>query len=690
MIVDRLRALLRKGPPVPYVSRFGASFPIGAGKNTEGFVKAYGEIGWLFSVVSRIGFAVGETDWSLSDADGEEQVEHPALSILQRPNPFWTGQELLELTQTYLDLTGEAFLLLATARPGGPPLEIWPVSPSYMSPVRDLEQFVNGFTYSRYGQTIHFQNAEVIWFRYPSPLDLYEGMGPVEASSVDLDTERFASQWNRNFFLNSARPDATLETDQPLRDEDADRLRDEWMSIYGGVDRAHRVAILDSGVKYKQVSVTQNQMDFIAQRRLNRDMICGAYGVPLHMLGISETTNRATAESAEYVFARWVVRPRLQRLRAKLNQVLLPLFGTEGLSFEYEDPTPENRDADREDVKAGLGAGVLTIDEGRAYLGLDPLEGNKGQAFLWPVVLNPVPVNNLGSAPAKTVKPTTGVNAPGGEPVGKGLSAEQKAKLAEAFAKRMGPWEKKWAEMTNGFYQGLCRRIVARLREGKSFYEHLAAPTEHGHAAWVETNRKTLEDLFGQAFWDAQAGVLRNTSNPLMIQVLLDATQTAAGEWGLNVFDIQNPEVQRWIGWRLQYFSTLVTETEKEYIIAQLRDATAAGEGIAQMVTRIEEYYGDVYWKAERVARTEVVGASNWAELFTYKQNGVKYKAWLATMDDRTRPEHLAAHEQYNANPIPINEPFIVMGERVMQPGDGSGSNCINCRCTVLPVWELD
>jgi hypothetical protein len=77
------------------------------------------------------------------------------------------------------------------------------------------------------------------------------------------------------------------------------------------------------------------------------------------MLGLSEEVNRATAQAAEYVFGKWLIVPRLERIKQALNDEFLPLFGptTKGLEFDYESPVDDDADAGerRADVE---GAGV--------------------------------------------------------------------------------------------------------------------------------------------------------------------------------------------------------------------------------------------------------------------------------------------------------------------------------------------
>lgn len=104
---------------------------------------------------------------------------------------------------------------------------------------------------------------------------------------------------------------------------------------------------------------------------------------------------------------------------------------------------------------------------------------------------------------------------------------------------------------------------------------------------------------------------------------------------------------------------------------------------------------------AERIVRTQVARASNRATVARADALAAELRAvgatkgaaglrkqWVATMDSRTRPDHLAAHGQT----VGVDEAFVVGGERLDHPGDpsASASNTIQCRCRVVTVLPDD
>lgn len=105
------------------------------------------------------------------------------------------------------------------------------------------------------------------------------------------------------------------------------------------------------------------------------------------------------------------------------------------------------------------------------------------------------------------------------------------------------------------------------------------------------------------------------------------------------------------------------------------------GWGMDKIARQIVKGQGTIdTWKALRIARTEVVAASNeGVKVGAEELPGNKEKVWISTFDERSRPEHMAM----DGVRVPFNEDFTVEGEMLEFPGDPKGSpgNIINCRC---------
>jgi HK97 family phage portal protein len=383
--------LLRNQSPVPLAPRSVPRMPLFRTDTATTQLQAYGSVGTLFSIVHRISESTSQVDWSLyrKTMDGRVRYEgeetrtqvtrHAALDLWNRPNPWETRQSFVEATQQHLDLTGEGWWVIATdPRFPALPLELWTVRPDRMAPVPHPTRFISGYIYTGPdGEQIPLQVGEVVQIKYPNPLDPYRGLGPVQAILVDLDAARYSAQWNRNFFINSAEPGGIIEVPERLSDDEFNEMTDRWREQHQGVSAAHRVAILEKAT-WKDRTISQRDMQFAELRKVSREIIREAFGIHGHVLGISDEINKANAEAGATSFGKWLVRPRLCRIKEAANSRLLPLFGatTQGLELDHGDPEPPDREGDNAErdsrataFAALVGAGV-DPDDAAATVGL--------------------------------------------------------------------------------------------------------------------------------------------------------------------------------------------------------------------------------------------------------------------------------------------------------------------------------
>lgn len=114
------------------------------------------------------------------------------------------------------------------------------------------------------------------------------------------------------------------------------------------------------------------------------------------------------------------------------------------------------------------------------------------------------------------------------------------------------------------------------------------------------------------------------------------------------------------------------------------------GESIPKIAKRIRNVTDANKVSSVRAARTIVNGTENKARhdagVKASEKGVIMGKCWVATNDNRTRDWHAQAWADYGdkSNAVPIDDPFIVNGEKMMYPGDksASASNVYNCRCS--------
>ena len=385
------------GPPVPMGGGTLQTLPsMTMGGNTDQtLMRAYKTNGTTFANISLLASASAGPGWKLfrsQPVDGRvryttadkgsdqrtEVVQHAALAALNTPAaiqvgsirlPVWTRFSLFEISGIWLETTGKSYWVVDRgAGSASIPLGLWPVRPDRMVPVPDRNKYLAGWIYTSPDgkEKIPLLPTDVVFNRYPDPEDPYSGCGPIHSVLTDIEAARYAGEWNRNYFLNSAEPGGVIQLDHSLEDGEFDALVAQWRETHRGVARAHRIAVLEGGATWVPNTRNLKDMDFANLRGVMRDTIREALGMHKVMTGVTDDVNRANAQTGEEVFASWKVSPRLDRWRDVLNSQYLPLFGAagNGVEFDYIYPMPQNREQDALELSTKSKAAQVLVAAG--------------------------------------------------------------------------------------------------------------------------------------------------------------------------------------------------------------------------------------------------------------------------------------------------------------------------------------
>lgn len=338
---------------------------------------AYAGSSWVYVAVSRIAEAGALVPLNVYKRVGDAYVavqNHPLELLLERPNPFLSGFELLEQTLGFLELTGSAYWYLAGD--GGAPTEIWPLRPDRIAIVPDPERHIAGYVYEAGGVRVPLAPEEVVHFKRWHPTNDYAGLSPVSAARIAVEGDRLMAHWNRAAFGDEKGvPAGIVSIKEYVSDADFERIKREWRASYGSGQR--RTAFLrGTGVEWQSIGMTHTDLDFLAGRRAHRDEILSVFGIPIGLIDANAT--EANAIVAERQFIERTLYPKLVRIAQKITRDVLPFWG-DGYVAEFDDIRPTDTSARLAEIEAARG--ILTPDELRArFYNLPPLPASPDTA----------------------------------------------------------------------------------------------------------------------------------------------------------------------------------------------------------------------------------------------------------------------------------------------------------------------
>lgn len=663
----------------------------GSNWNETQNLSAYGKSLYVYACVSKIAEKVASTEFKLlriinKDGDTEEVKAHEALDLLYKWNPFFTKEEALETDTINRKLTGDSYIY-KVRNDQGKVVELWNIRPDLVEIKKDPNTYIGHYVVKVEDGTKEeiVPIEDLIHVKYPSPLNQYLGMSPLLPSGERVQVEQYATEYQRDFFLNNARVDGTLETDAYLTKDQRTELLEGWNKSHKGRGKNSKTAILDAGLKYNQISLSQREMDYIESMKATRDDILTAFKVPKPIVAVTDDVNRANAETAQEIFLSETIIPELRKLVNKLNEeLIIPEYGEE-YYLTFEDPVPVNREVRLAELTAGVDKWI-TRNEARQDLGLDALEG--GDSLYIPI--SSVAVNQSevrresksykllhGRRFLKTKLSLTAQYKDFSKQVKQEVKKELKGNIKESslfkdIGQRKSYYNYMMKNIDNEVLSMLGKVIAIKNKQKNEIIKELK-----------KVKPKTKADIKKIFNKKEQNDKLTNWAIPILTSIFKRAGEDAIGLLSLEKpFNMEeksqtSTRIMGIIKTRAMFFAKSVNDTTFEKLASSLSEGIADGEGIAKLSKRVNETYLDFNdYRAERIARTETTFAINEANLEAYKQVGSEGKEWIATLDDRVRDEHLLMDGEI----VRVGEAF---SNGLQAPSD------INCRCTVAPVFRI-
>jgi len=351
---------------------------------TLDYLETYEKAIWTYSSVYRIATAFAKVPFRIyrkrvtKKGQRTEILDHLVNHVLTTPNPYSTRFDLWEATTAFAELTGNSYWELVSEGKK-PPEEIYVLRPDRIEIKSSKKRLVENYQFEVNGRKVLFLPEDILHFKYFSSIsDLYGTSASASAEkSVILDL--YALQFNAQFFKAGARLMGTLETDRHLSDKAFKRLEGKWIGRYGGVAKSFKTAVLEEGLKYKPIASTHTDMEFIEQRKMTREEVLAAYGVPPAIVGLFEYANYANSLEQKRLFWEDTMVPKLKKVEENVSSFFLPRYGPR-LVGEFDlsviQALQESEEA-KQKIACGLtDSGIMTRNESRhEFYQLDPVDG---------------------------------------------------------------------------------------------------------------------------------------------------------------------------------------------------------------------------------------------------------------------------------------------------------------------------
>lgn len=636
----------------------------------------------VYQCITAIAEDVGryEPIFQKKNAKGDkEAITHPFQEVLENPNPNTSQFELFEATQSFIELTGEAFWYVAVGERTRQPKELDLIRPDRVKVAIDkTDGSVAGYTVMRDdGTQIPLETDEVIHFKTFNPMNPYRGLGTVQAGLLYIETENSTSLFQHNFMKNQATPSGVLELKGNISKEAFNKVKKIWKEQQAGLANVGKTLFIrNTDAKFTKVGLSLSDIDMAALKKITEERVRGMFRVPKPLLGETDSNGlgRNNIEAIEYVFEKRVIDPKFVRIDDTLRLAARKYYKDDKLYIDHVSQIPDDKEAALAEDDKAVGR-WKTANEIRKERNLDPIPGGDDLYYNF----NQIPVGqNADDKSGETDKSL-------GRKIRLVLPSQKTAVKKDTAEDNFFSLLEKVEDKTYSQYKRTFKKLVKEQRD--RLIEALASQSEKGLTQKVYDELMPNEQEEAKRFAEAVLALLLAT---------LKTSGTAALEF-IGVSDIEFAVNQATSNAVFNSTERLMRNFTRETVLKiqkQLAQGLLENESIEQLTKRIESVYSDaVGYRAERIARTEAHKAVNQGVTEGYYQAGVKKVQWR--IRDAGACQYCRA---MNGTIIEIGQSFVPRGGTIEGEDGGEYLNDYddikyadahpNCRCELVPVRD--
>jgi HK97 family phage portal protein len=285
----------------------------------------------------KIAMAVSSVDITAYKADKTgkliKQQNHPFIQLLNKPNIAQGSKSFISDLVRYYLISGNAYIhgtgIDSTSKKL--PKELYLLKPDTVKVIKGDSVLPKAYEY-RSGNGMVTYNVNPITgmsaikhIKSYNPTDQWTGLSPMTACALGVDNLNEGSRYNLRLLQNGARPSGAMRVNNgsgqsnTLSAEQFNRIKEQIDQQFGGSSNAGRPMLLEGGLEWQEMSMTNKDMDFENSMNKSARDIALVYGVPPMLLGIQGDATYSNMAEARLALWTDTVLPLLQLMLEELN-----------------------------------------------------------------------------------------------------------------------------------------------------------------------------------------------------------------------------------------------------------------------------------------------------------------------------------------------------------------------------------
>lgn len=617
----------------------------------------------------------------------DEVQDGLAVELFKKPSLHTNTHELKLFLFGSLMYAGNSYLYVDDKNG-----ELWNLLPQNTFIIAKRLDFINHYNFRLNDWSVNYdiKPENMVHAKEFNPNSYFYGQSRLSAAYQQARLMESDNSFWTTFWKSGGRVLGAWSTDSKLSEPQYERFQKTIQNKYKGMQNMFRDMLLEQGLKYTQLGVTQQDAQIMDKYKINREEILSVYGIPPGLVGILDHSNYSNMEVQEKIFWEITCLPIIKIMEEALNSN--PLLSENGsIVFKFDTSKVEvlqsNNKSKAEIGQTLIGSSQMTPNEVRErYWSLDPLPGGDE--------LKPLQGNTFSIAPGKEAEDLkkkddseTVVNKPR-KPRFNKISQEKKDQMGKTFDQELKKHDDEVISIVRSRFKKQSEVVLAHIRTMiRDGVEKVSLDDKRKLTMGLEDGRSEYETIMRE-----RLHVVAN----FFASAAVDDLKSQVSKSSRNVVRKDKPKVIDWnpkdakvsefIFNRTADVAKIVDDGTLQYFYDGIEAQLLDDASLPAVAGFVSEFFGGMEtWRALRIARTETGAIASFAMNETFKANAdiIDQKEWINAGDNEVRDSH------QDVDPVGVDEKFILGSGNETESAPartGEAADDINCRCTMAAI----
>lgn len=321
------------------------------------------------------------------NAEGRKRIENHSVEYLlnEMPNRNQTPYQFKEVMMRHVLLNGNAYAVIGWNSKGQPET-LTPYPPYAVNVQRTLAGDYFYQITDVNGKVRNYFQDEILHLRHASN-DGFMGRSPItvcrEAVGLGLAQQKHGSSVMKNGLMAGG-----IVTTSEWFDQSKGQKAMEALKRYQGAKNAGKTPILEGGMEYKQLGMSNQDAEWLASRKFTIEDIARIFNIsPIFLQDYSHSTY-ANFSEASRAFLGQTLRPHLVNFEQQLKDALMIDLTSNSkkryvVEFDTSDLLRTNQQERFSSYDVAIKCGILSPNEARKREGLPPYVGGDEFSQAW-------------------------------------------------------------------------------------------------------------------------------------------------------------------------------------------------------------------------------------------------------------------------------------------------------------------